>query len=141
VDLAAGGSVQGLTTAIGRVLNEVPSDAHLIPGHGPLSTVDELRDYKRMLEETVAIVEGRIAANQSLEEVTAAGLPEEWAAWGTGFMNTERWLGTVYQSLTGGAGGGQANASDAADRTRHAVDASHGGNYGQRGGSGHDHDH
>ncbi len=141
VDLAAGGSVQGLTSAIGRILSEVPSDALLIPGHGPLSTVDDLRDYERMLEETVAIVEQRIAAGHSLEEVTTAGLPEEWAAWGTGFINTERWLGTVYQSLTGGAGGGQANASDAVDQARHAMDASHGGNYGHRGGSDHDHDH
>lgn len=128
VDLAAGGSVQGLTTAIGKVLSEVPSDALLIPGHGPLSTVDDLRAYERMLEETIDIVEGRIAAGQGLDAVKAAGLPDEWAEWGTGFINSERWLETVYQSLTGGAGSGQA-------------DASHGGNYGRRDEREHDHDH
>ena len=70
----------------------------------------------------------RIAAGQALDAVKAAGLPDEWAEWGTGFINTERWLETVYQSLTNGAGSGQA-------------DASHGGNYGRRDERDHDHDH
>jgi glyoxylase-like metal-dependent hydrolase (beta-lactamase superfamily II) len=142
VDLAAGGSVQGLATAIRVVVSEVPADALLIPGHGPLSTVDDLRAYKRMLEETIDIVEERIADGQNIDEVKAAGLPDEWAEWGTGFINTERWLETVYQSLTSGAGDGQADASDGgAARARHATDPSHGGNYGSRRESGHDHHH
>jgi cyclase len=136
VDLAAGGSVQGLATAVGVVLSQVPSDALLIPGHGPLSTVDDLREYKRMLEETIDIVEGRIAEGRSVDDVKAAGLPEEWAEWGTGFIDTERWLETVYQSLSSGSGGGQADASAVP-----AADPAHGGNYGSPHRSGHDHEH
>lgn len=99
VDLDAGGSVQGLATAIGMVLGQIPSDAKVIPGHGPLSEVEGLRRYKRMLEESMEIVAERMSDGQSLEEVKAAGLPEAWAEWGSGFISTERWLETVYQSL------------------------------------------
>lgn len=99
VDLEAGGSVEGLIAAIGEALSQMPEDARLIPGHGPVSGVEDLRRYRRMLEETVAIVRQRISAGRSLEEVKAAGLPDEWAEWGSGFISTERWLETVYQSL------------------------------------------
>lgn len=102
VDLEAGGSVQGLATAIGRVLSEIPPDARVIPGHGPLSGVDALRRYEEMLETSMGIVRERIAAGRSLEETVAAGLPEEWDEWGSGFISTERWLETVYQSLSEG---------------------------------------
>jgi glyoxylase-like metal-dependent hydrolase (beta-lactamase superfamily II) len=130
VDLAAGGSVQGLVRAIGQVLDQIPSDAQVIPGHGPLSTVDDLGAYRRMLQETVAIVQERIDAGQDADEVRAEGLPAEWADWGTGFINTERWLDTVYQSLTRDGAGGQAEADH-----EHGVNGahSHGDNYGNDG--------
>lgn len=99
VDLASGGSVQGLTRAVEEVLDQLPVDVRVIPGPGPLSTVEDLREYHRMLVETTAIVRERMEEGQSLEEVQAAGLPDVWQSWGTGFISTERWLGTVYQSL------------------------------------------
>lgn len=102
VDLEAGGSVQGLATAIGRVLSEIPPGARVIPGHGPLSGVDDLRRHKEMLETSMDIVRERMAAGRSMEETVAAGLPEEWDEWGSGFISTERWLETVYQSLSEG---------------------------------------
>jgi glyoxylase-like metal-dependent hydrolase (beta-lactamase superfamily II) len=134
VDLAAGGSVKGLNRAVGGVLDQIPSDAQVIPGHGPLSTVDDLRAYHRMLAQTIGIVEERIGAGQSADEVKAGGLPAEWADWGTGFINTERWLETVYQSLTREGAGGQADAGSS-DHTHRpdGAHAAHGDNYGDGG--------
>ena len=34
-----------------------------------------------------------------LEQVKAAGLPEKWKDWGTGFINTSRWLEICFNSL------------------------------------------
>jgi hypothetical protein len=53
-----------------------------------------------MLVATVADIRQSIAAGKSLDELKAKGLPEEWKSWGTGFITTERWIETVYQSLT-----------------------------------------
>ena len=109
VDLASGGSVGGLERAIAWILETSPDDARIIPGHGPLSTKEDLTRYHRMLTETIALVEGHIAAGRSLEEVQTAGVPAdaEWAGWGEGqvFIDTNRWLATVFLSLSEDAPG------------------------------------
>ena len=100
VDLESGGDVEGLTGNIEKVLAELPADAILIPGHGPVSGLDDLRAYHRMLKETTEIVRQRLAAGKSLEEIKAEGLPEEWASWSWRFISTEFWLETLYNSLS-----------------------------------------
>ncbi|HEX5876688.1 MAG TPA: MBL fold metallo-hydrolase [Pyrinomonadaceae bacterium] len=100
VDLESGGSVDGLTKNIGEIINKIPAGAKLIPGHGPLSTIDELKQYHRMLEQTSGIIRERISAGKTLEQIKSEGLPEEWKTWGTGFIKTDRWIEIVYLSLT-----------------------------------------
>lgn len=105
VDIDNGGDVEGLAKGISDVLANVPDDIRIIPGHGPLSSVDDLRTYHRMITETIAMVRGKIEAGMSSEEVQSEGVGEEWADWGWQFISTERWLDTVHRSLSGAAGG------------------------------------
>jgi len=100
VDLESGGSVEGLTKNIGELITKIPPDAKLIPGHGPISTLDDLKAYHRMLVETTAIVRDKIAANKTLDQIKSEGLPAEWNSWGAGFIKTDLWLELVYRSLT-----------------------------------------
>ena len=100
VDLDSGGSVEGLTQNIGELITKIPSGAKLIPGHGAVSTIDDLKAYHQMLLATTDIVRKKIAAGKTLEEVKKEGLPSEWKSWGTGFIKTEMWLELVYRSLT-----------------------------------------
>ena len=100
VDLESGGSVEGLVKNIGELVNKIPADAKLIPGHGPISTLDDLKSYHRMLQQTTEIVRGKIAAGKTLDQIKTEGLPDEWKPWGTGFIKTDRWLETIYKSLT-----------------------------------------
>jgi glyoxylase-like metal-dependent hydrolase (beta-lactamase superfamily II) len=100
VDLESGGSVEGLVKNIGELVNKIPADAKLIPGHGPISTLDDLKSYHRMLQQTTEIVRGKIAAGKTLDQIKSEGLPEEWKTWGTGFIKTDRWVETIYKSLT-----------------------------------------
>ena len=104
VDLDSGGDVEGLTKNIAEVIRRLPADVRIIPGHGPVSSLDDLKTYHRMLVATTDLVRKQVAAGKSLEQVKAAGLPAEWKEWGTGFINTERWVETVYHSLTRGKG-------------------------------------
>jgi len=105
VDLGSGGSVQGLVENVAKVLAQVPADAKIIPGHGALSTVEDLQRFHGMLVATSGIVRQRIAAGKSREDVVKEGLPEEWAPWGTGFIKTDLWLQTIHDSLKSPAGG------------------------------------
>jgi len=100
VDLDSGGSVEGLTQNIAELITKIPSGAKLIPGHGAVSTIDDLKAYHQMLLATTDIVRKKIAAGKTLEEVKKEGLPSEWKSWGTGFIKTEMWLELVYRSLT-----------------------------------------
>ncbi|HEX7185354.1 MAG TPA: MBL fold metallo-hydrolase [Thermoanaerobaculia bacterium] len=102
VDLASGGSVQGLTANIEKILGELPADVKIIPGHGPLSTPADLRAFHRMLVETTRIVADRKKAGKNLEAIQAEGLPEEWKEWGSGFIDTKLWISIVSESLDKG---------------------------------------
>jgi cyclase len=100
VDLDSGGSVQGLAKNIGEIIPKIPAGAKIIPGHGPISTIDDLKAYHRMLVETTSFIQKKVAAKKSLAEIKKEGLPAEWKSWGAGFIKTEQWIELVHHSLT-----------------------------------------
>lgn len=99
VDLNNGGDVERLIKHIEKLLAELPPDVKLIPGHGPLSDIDDLKTYHQTLGATIDIVRDQIEAGKSLEEIKAAGLPQKWRSWGAGFISTGRWIEIVHRSL------------------------------------------
>jgi len=99
VDLESGGNVEGLIKNVGEILAKLPAGVKIIPGHGPISTAEDLKLYHRMLVETSEVVRKKLAANKTLDQIKTEGLPEEWKLWGTGFIKTEVWIETIYRSL------------------------------------------
>ena len=104
IDLESGGSVRGMIGAVEKVLAIVPADAKVIPGHGPLSTVDDLKPFLAMLKETVAIVQKGIAKHKTLEQLkkdnVLGAYSEKWSPKGA-FITTDRFLETLYNDLSG----------------------------------------
>jgi len=100
IDLNSGGSVEGYLKTVATVLEKIPADAKIIPGHGKLATVEDLRNFHAMLVETTDLVEQGITAGKSLADLKAAGLPEKFKSFGTGFINTDTWITTIYNSAT-----------------------------------------
>ena len=100
VDLDSGGDVEGLIKHVEELLSELPPDVKLIPGHGPLSDIDDLKTYHQTLVETADLVRDQIEAGKSLDEIKAVGLPQKWRSWGSGFISTGRWIEIVHRSLT-----------------------------------------
>lgn len=96
VDFGSGGDVDGYIATQQAVLAKVTPDAKIIPGHGPLSTVEDLKAYNAMVVESVALVRKGMAEGKTLEQLRAAGLPEKWAAFGKGWINNARWIETIY---------------------------------------------
>jgi glyoxylase-like metal-dependent hydrolase (beta-lactamase superfamily II) len=100
VDLQSGGSVQGLTKNIADLIAKLPADVKIIPGHGPLSTREDLKAYHQTIVETTDIVQKGMTAGKTLEGLKKDGLPEKYKSWGTGFIKTDFWIETVYKSLS-----------------------------------------
>jgi glyoxylase-like metal-dependent hydrolase (beta-lactamase superfamily II) len=99
IDLAGGGDVRGYIRNVEDAMKEIPADAKVIPGHGPLSTLKEMKEFHAMLVETSGIVEKAIAAGKSLDQIKADGLPEKWNSWEAPTLNTARWLEILYRGL------------------------------------------
>ncbi|MBS1788758.1 MAG: MBL fold metallo-hydrolase [Acidobacteria bacterium] len=104
VDLNSGGSVEGMAKSIAKVLEILPANVKIIPGHGPLSTVDDLKKFHEMLMETSLIVVKQVKAGKSLDEIKAAGLPAKYDPWSKGFITTPIWIETIYKSYSKTAG-------------------------------------
>lgn len=100
VDLDSGGSVQGMINNVATLITQIPADAKLIPGHGPLSTLDDLKAYHQTLVETSQIVQKEMKQKKSLDEIKKAGLPEKYKEWGSGFIKTDLWIETIYKSYS-----------------------------------------
>ncbi|MEP6705491.1 MAG: MBL fold metallo-hydrolase, partial [Acidobacteriota bacterium] len=79
---------------------QIPADAKLIPGHGPLGTIDDLKAYHQALVETSNIVQRAMKKGTSLDEIKKAGLPEKFKSWGSGFIKTDSWIEIVYRSYS-----------------------------------------
>jgi glyoxylase-like metal-dependent hydrolase (beta-lactamase superfamily II) len=100
VDLESGGNVEGYAKNVGDVITRLPAGAKIIPGHGPLSDVEGLKAFHRMLLETTDIVRKRMTAGKTLDQIKAEGLPEKWKPWGTGFIKQDLWIETIFKSLS-----------------------------------------
>lgn len=97
IDFSSGGNVDGFIKTVGTVLKKIPTDAKVIPGHGKLGTVEDLKNYHAMLTETTDFVKKEIAEGKTLPEIKTNGLPEKYKGFGGGFINTGRWIEAIYR--------------------------------------------
>ena len=101
IDVDAGGSAAGIVAAADAALAELPADAVVIPGHGPLSNPAELKAYRDMLDTVSGRVAAAIAEGKSEAEVIAAAPSAEFdASWGGGFLNPELFIRILYRDLS-----------------------------------------
>jgi cyclase len=100
VDIDSGGSVEGLIRNVGEIIAKAPAGVKIIPGHGPISTVDDLRAYHGMLRETTDVVRRKMKAGRTLEQIKSEGLPPQWKEWGAGFVNADRWIETIHREFS-----------------------------------------
>jgi cyclase len=100
IDVSSGGSIDGMIRAVDKVLAMIDEDTIIIPGHGPLSNKEKLQGYRKMLATIRERVAQHLNDGKTLEEILAARPTQEFdAAMGQGFMNGERFVGLVYDSL------------------------------------------
>jgi glyoxylase-like metal-dependent hydrolase (beta-lactamase superfamily II) len=106
VDVVAGGSVRGMIEACENALADLPADVKVIPGHGEISNVDDVRAFIKMLEETSAVAEKAIKAGKTVEQMKEEKILEPWQKWSGNFITTDAFIETLHASMTGGLGKG-----------------------------------
>jgi glyoxylase-like metal-dependent hydrolase (beta-lactamase superfamily II) len=104
IDVNAGGSVQGMIAAMEKATALLPADVKVIPGHGALSNLDDVRAFTKMLKETSAVVEQALQAHKTLDRMKQEKILEPWQKFSGQFVNTDAFIETLYNSLTGTKG-------------------------------------
>jgi len=69
IDVNSGGSVQGMIAAMEKATAQLPADVKVIPGHGQLANLDDVREFTKMLKETSAVVQKALDAHKTLEQM------------------------------------------------------------------------
>ena len=105
IDINSGGSVQGMIAACEDVLRRVPADARVVPGHGEIAGVADLREYLQMLKDTSATVADAIKAGKTLAQMKQEHILGRWSERYSppkAFVDTDAFTETLYNSLQRG---------------------------------------
>lgn len=101
IDVEAGGSIDGMIDGVEKVIAEVPPDVKIIPGHGPVSNLDDVRAYLTMLKATRDVVAQALRDGKTLDQMKQAKILDPWKKYSGDFVNEDAYLETLYNSLTG----------------------------------------
>ena len=101
IDVESGGSIDGMIDGVEKVIAQVPPDVKIIPGHGPVSTIDDVKAYLAMLKGTRDAVAKEIKAGKTVDQMKQAKLLDPWKRYSGDFVNEDTFIETLYNSLTG----------------------------------------
>jgi cyclase len=101
IDVESGGSINGMIDGVEKVIAQVPPDVKIIPGHGPVSSIADVKAYLEMLKGTRDAVAKEIKAGKTLDQMKQAKLLDPWKKYSGDFINEDAFLETLYNSLTG----------------------------------------
>jgi glyoxylase-like metal-dependent hydrolase (beta-lactamase superfamily II) len=101
IDVTSGGSIDGMIDGVEKVAAQLPADVRVIPGHGPLSTLDDVHAYLKMLKETRAVVAKAIEEKKSVDDMKKEKILEPWKKYSGPFISADAFIETLYNSLTG----------------------------------------
>jgi glyoxylase-like metal-dependent hydrolase (beta-lactamase superfamily II) len=100
IDLASGGSVKGLIANLDKLIPEVPADAKIIPGHGAISTVEDLKKFAATLKEIVATIEAGVKKGKTADALKKEKVLAKWdATWGKAFIKADDFIDIVCADL------------------------------------------
>jgi glyoxylase-like metal-dependent hydrolase (beta-lactamase superfamily II) len=101
IDIDSGGSIDGMISGVEGATAQLPPDVKIIPGHGAVSNLDDVRAYVKMLKETRAAVQDALDKKMTLEQMKEKKILDPWKKFSGDFINEDVFLETLYNSLTG----------------------------------------
>ncbi len=103
LDLGRGGDLERYVESIAWLIDQFPSDAKLIAGHGRDYTMDDLREHHRMAVATTELIKKGIAEGKNAQEMVQEGILAEWEERSNPNFTTEAWIVQACESLQGKA--------------------------------------
>ena len=101
IDLGGGGSVEGMIAGLESIIPKLPPDVKVIPGHGPVSNLDDVRAYLKMLKDTTAAVQAGIKRGKTMDQLKQEKVLEPWKKYSGDFISSDAFIETLYNDLTG----------------------------------------
>lgn len=99
IDLKGGGDVIGYRDNVAEVLKRIDDNVQVIPGHGDLATKNDLYRFKHMLDDSINWMTDQLVNGKSLDEIKNDGFITKYQDWSWGFINTNKWIETLYNGL------------------------------------------
>lgn len=99
VDTGSGGSVSGLIANVEKVLAEAPAGARVIPGHGDVTGIPELKAWVQGLKEQRALVQAGLEKKKTADQLKKEKLLAKWDKWSTPFVDSDKWLEALVKDL------------------------------------------
>ena len=97
IDTNNGGTLEGTIQALGLAIGMAGPDTKIIPGHGEISTREDVMEFRDMILVVAERVKQLVADGKTYEEVAAADPTAEFnEQWG----DPTRFLTAVYQQLS-----------------------------------------
>lgn len=98
IDLANGGTLQGTIDGLGVLIGMAGPNTKIVPGHGVVSTREDVMEFRDMVLDVVARMEAMVARGMTYEQIVATSPTAQYdAKWG----DPERFLRAVYAELGG----------------------------------------
>src|SRR5437588_9799944 len=105
IDLASGGSIDGMIDSLDRVLAQTDGQTKIVPGHGPVATRADLQEYRDMLDKVRQRIKVLIKSGKTIEEAVAAAPTKDFdAKWGGGYVPADVFTKMVFSSLINAGG-------------------------------------
>ena len=96
-----GGDIRQLVRSIEKIVADFPADTKVIPGHGDLATMQDLKNYLAMLKETIAIVDAGIKAGKTLDQMQNEKVLAKYETLGSGgAQTTDQYLAMLFKLLS-----------------------------------------
>ena len=97
------GDIEAYAQNMEKLICMLPEDVKVVSGHRETATLNDLKEYHRMLIETTEIVQKRMEAGKSLAEIKAEEIVSKWESWSDPNMfnalTTDQWIEAVCRSL------------------------------------------
>ena len=101
VDVSSGGSVLGMVANDEKAVASLPADVKVIPGHGPVSSKDDVLKFTAMLKECISLVDAGRKKGMTLAQMKQENILAKYDALGKGFIKTPDFTELIFNELSG----------------------------------------
>jgi len=96
-----GGNIRQLVVSLEKIIADSPADVKVVPGHGRLATMQDLKNYVAMLKDTIAIVDAKIRGGKTLDQMKTEKVLAKYDALGSGgAQTTDQYLAMLFKLLS-----------------------------------------